>query len=126
MKKQQGRAYIDEGKNWDDSDNDDEGEYGNFALMADSPGTSPRSPQVSLLSTTDLSNSEYKQMIEDLSVETINIHRSMLALEEENPKLVLKNQILDAKNSKLELVAITVEDLNQKNEYLENKVKCNS
>ena len=26
----------------------------------------------------------------------------------------------------LELVAITVEDLKQKNEYLENKVKCNS
>ena len=126
LKKQQGRAYIAEGKNWDDSDNDEEGEYGNFALMADSPGTSPRSPQVSLLSTTDLSNSEYKQMVEDLSVETINIHRSMLALEEENAKLVLKNQILDAKNSKLELVAITVEDLKQKNEYLENKVKCNS
>ena len=126
MKKQQGRAYIAEGKNWDDLDNDDEGEYGNVTLMADSSGTSPRSPQVSLLSTSDLSNSEYKQMVEDLSVETINIHRSMLALEEENAKLVLKNQILDARNSKLELVAITVEDLKQKNEYLENKVKCNS
>ena len=50
----------------------------------------------------------------------------MLALEEENAKLVLKNQILDARNSELELVAITIEDLKQKNEYLENKVKCNS
>ena len=73
LKKQQGRAYIDEGKNWDASDNDDEGEYGNVALMADSPETSPRSPQVSLLSTSDLSNSEYMQMVEDLSIETINI-----------------------------------------------------
>ena len=99
MKKQQGRAYIAEAKNWDDSDNDDEGEYGNFALLADSPETSPRSPQVSLLSTSDLSNSEYMQMVEDLSIETININRSMLALEEENAKLVLKNQILDARNS---------------------------
>ena len=44
LKKQQGRAYIVEGKNWDDSDNDDEGEYGNFALMADSPETPPHSP----------------------------------------------------------------------------------
>ena len=105
---------------------DDKGEYGNFALMEDFPGTSPRSPQVSLLSTSDLSNSEYMQMVEDLSIETINIHRSMLALEEENTKLVLKNQILDARNSELELVAIAVEDLKQKNEYLENKVKCNS
>ena len=50
----------------------------------------------------------------------------MLALEEENAKLVLKNQVLDARNSELELVAITIEDLKQKNEYLENKVKCNS
>ena len=65
-------------------------------------------------------------MVEDLSIETITIHISMLALEEENAKLVLKNQILDARNSELELVGITVEDLKQKNEYLENKVKCNS
>ena len=91
--------------------------------MEDSPKTSPRSPQVSLLSTSDLSNSEYMQMVKDLSIETINIHGSMLALEEENVKLVLKNQILDARNQELELVVITVEDHKQKNEY---KVKCNS
>ena len=102
MKKQQGRAYIAEGKNWDDSDNDDEGEYGNFVFMADSLETHPHSPQVSLLSTSDLSNSEYMQMVEDLSIETINIHRSMLTLEEENAKLVLKNQMLDAKNQELQ------------------------
>ena len=34
--------------------------------------------------------------------------------------------MLDAKNQELELVVIVVEDLKQKNEYLENKVKCNS
>ena len=65
-------------------------------------------------------------MVEDLSIETINIHKSMLALEEENAKLVLKNQMLDAKNQELEIVVVVVEDLKQKNEYLENKVKCNS
>ena len=126
LKKQQDRAYVVEGKNWDDSDNDDEGEYGNFALMADSLETPPHSPQVSLLSTSDLSNSEYMQMVEDLSMETNNIQISMLALEEENAKLVLKNQMLDAKNQELELVVVVVEDLKQMNEYLENKVKCNS
>ena len=94
--------------------------------MADSLETSPRSPQVSLLSTSDLSDSEYIQIVEDLSLETINIHRNMLALEEENVNLVLKNRILDARNQELELVVITNEDLKQKNEYLENKVKCNS
>ena len=95
-------------------------------LMADSSEASPQSPQVSLLSTSDLSNSEYKQLVEDLSIETINIHRSMLALEEENAKLVLKNEMLEVKNQELELVVVAVEDLKQKNEYLENKVKCNS
>ena len=65
-------------------------------------------------------------MVEEHSIETINIHRSMLALEEENAKLVLKNQMLDAKNQKLELVVVAIEDLRQKNEYLKNKVKCNS
>ena len=94
--------------------------------MKDSLETSPRSPQVSLLSTSDLSNSEYMQMVEDLSIETINIHRSMLALEEQNDKLVLKKQMLDARNQEIELVVNTVEDLKQKNEYLENKIKCNS
>ena len=94
--------------------------------MADSPETPPHSPHVSLLSTSHLSNSEYMQMVEDCSIETINIHKSMLALEEENAKLVLKNQMLNAKNQELELVVVVVEDLKQKNEYLENKVKCNS
>ena len=82
--------------------------------MEDSSEASPQSPQVSLLSTSDLSNSEYMQMVEDLSIETINIHRSMLALEEENAKLVLKSQMLEAKNQELELVVVTVEDLKKK------------
>ena len=82
--------------------------------MADSSEASPQSPQVSLLSTHNLSNSEYMQMVEDLSTETINIHRSMLALEEENAKLVLKNQVLEVKNQELELVVVSVEDLKQK------------
>ena len=81
-------------------DNDDDEEYGNLALMADSSEVSPQSPQVSLLSTSDLSNSEYKQLVEDLSIETINIHRNMLALEEENANLGLKNELLNVKNVK--------------------------
>ena len=35
MKKQQGKAYIAEGKSWDDCDNDNTEKYGNIALMAD-------------------------------------------------------------------------------------------
>ena len=32
LKKQQGKAYIAEGKSWDDSDNDDTEEYGNHCI----------------------------------------------------------------------------------------------
>ena len=35
LKKQQGKAYIAEGKSWDDTDDDVENEeFGNYALMA--------------------------------------------------------------------------------------------
>ncbi|KAL8088286.1 hypothetical protein AgCh_038169 [Apium graveolens] len=34
LKKQQNKAYIAEGKRWDDSDNDEDEEVGNYALMA--------------------------------------------------------------------------------------------
>ena len=48
LKKQQGKAYITEGKSWDDSDNDDTEEYGNLALMADTTKSTPTSSKVSL------------------------------------------------------------------------------
>ena len=34
LKKQQSKAYIAEGKSWDDSENDEDEEFGNYALMA--------------------------------------------------------------------------------------------
>ena len=98
LKKQQGKAYIAEGKSWDDSDNDDTEEYGNIALMVDTTESTPTSSKVSLLSTVEMSNSYYKQNVEDLSVEMFNIHTSMLAANEENEKLVLKVKMLEARN----------------------------
>ena len=44
--KHKGRAYIAEGKNWDDTDSEDEEEYGNLALMADSSEESTEQSQV--------------------------------------------------------------------------------
>ncbi|KAK1363912.1 CCHC-type domain-containing protein [Heracleum sosnowskyi] len=123
--KQKGKAYIAEGKSWDDTDSDEEEEYVNLALMADSSEESPQSSQVHILTTIDMSNSEYKKTVQDLSVELFNVHTSMLASEIENAKLVLKIKNLESKNEELMLVAVTLEDLKQRNEYLENKVKCN-
>ena len=123
MAKHQGRAYIAEGKSWDDSESDDEEVYVNFALMADSSEASPQSSQVSFMTSIDMSLSEYKHIVDDLNLEIFNIHTSMLAAEEENARLVLKIKKLESKNEELELVVVAIENLRQLNEYLENKVK---
>ena len=95
MKKHQGRAYIAEGKSLDDYDNYDNEEFGNLALMTNTTESTPTSSKVSFLSTVEMSNIDYKQMVEDLSVEMFNIHTSMLATSEENEKLFLKLKILE-------------------------------
>ena len=125
LKKQHGKAYIAEGKSLDDSDNDDTEEYDNIALMADTTESTPTSSKVLLLSTVEMSNSDYKQTVEDLSVEMFNKDTSMLAANEENEKLVLKVKMLETRNEELELACVGMLDLKQKIEYLENKDKFN-
>ena len=125
LKKQQGKTYIAEGKSRDDSDNDDTEEYGTIALMAYTTESTATSSNVSLLSTVEMSNSDYKQTVEDLNVEMFNIHTSMLAANEENEKLVLKVKMLETRNEELELACVGMLDLKQKIKYLENKDKCN-
>ena len=116
--KHQGRAYIAEGKSWDDSDNVENEEFGNLALMADTTKSTPTSLKVSFLSTIEMSNIYYKQTIEDLSVKMFNIHTSMLAASEENEKLVLKVKMLETRNEELELACVNMLYLKQKIEYL--------
>ena len=125
LNKKHGKAYIVEGKSWDDSDNDDTEEFGNLALMADTTESTHTSSKVPLLYTVEMSNSDYKQTVEDLSVEMLNIHTSMLAASEENEKLVLKVQMLETRNEELELACVGMLDLKHEIEYLENKDKCN-
>ena len=71
LKKQHCKAYIAEGKSWDDSENDDTEEFGNLALMADTTESTPTSSKVSFLSTVEMSNLDYKQTVEDLSVDNV-------------------------------------------------------
>ncbi|KAL8149628.1 hypothetical protein AgCh_006582 [Apium graveolens] len=57
LKKQQSKAYIAEGKSWDDSDNDEDEEVGNYALMALEQGESSSSKtRVPTLTIIDLNN----------------------------------------------------------------------
>ena len=80
-------------------------------LMADTTDSTPTSSKVSFLSTVEMSNTYYKQIVEDLSVEMFNIHTSMLAASEENEKLVLKVKILETRNEELELACVNMLDL---------------
>ncbi|KAK1373504.1 hypothetical protein POM88_029697 [Heracleum sosnowskyi] len=62
FKKNQGRAYVVEGKCWDESDDEDEEEYVNLALMASTDEvTSTSSSQVPSLVLLDMSIEEYKK-----------------------------------------------------------------
>ena len=68
LKKQQSKAYIAEGKSWDDSENDEDEEFGNYALMALEQGESTSSKsQVPTLTTIDLNVSQYKETVEKMS-----------------------------------------------------------
>ena len=93
--------------------------------MVDTTESTPTYSKLSFLSNIEMSNSDYKQTVDDLSVEMFNIHTSMLATSEENEKLVLKVKILETRNKELELACVGVLDLEQKIENLENKDKCN-
>ena len=69
--------------------------------MADTIDSTPTASKVSFLSTVEMFNTDYKQTVEDLSVEMFNIHISMLAASEENEKLVLKVKMLENKISSI-------------------------
>ncbi|KAL8103208.1 hypothetical protein AgCh_027664 [Apium graveolens] len=90
LKKQQGKAYIAEGKSWDDTDDEDENEeFGNYALMALGQGESSSSKsEVPNLTIIDLNTSQYKETVEKMGVEMFYIHTSIVAANEE-----LKNKL---------------------------------
>ncbi|KAK1365156.1 hypothetical protein POM88_040717 [Heracleum sosnowskyi] len=122
LKKQQGKAFIAEGKCWDDSDEEEEQEYSNYALMAFSDDGD--SSQVPILTSLDMTPIQYKQTVEDMSTEMFNIHTSMLAANEEIDRLTARNLELTEKNEELELMVVNLDGLKKEVEYLKNKVIC--
>ncbi|KAL8098403.1 hypothetical protein AgCh_031238 [Apium graveolens] len=72
------------GKSWDDSDNDEDEEFGNYALIALEQGKSSSSIiKVLNLTTIDLNASQYKDTVEKMSMEMFLIHTSLVAATEE-------------------------------------------
>ena len=127
LKKQQGKAYIAEGKSWDDSDNDEDEEVGNYALMALEQGDSSSSKsQVPTLTTIDLNVSQYKETVEKMSTEMFHIHTSMVAANEEVSRLKKINEKLESEKQETELLLVELDTAKQENAYLKNKLKCAS
>ncbi|KAL8090114.1 hypothetical protein AgCh_039550 [Apium graveolens] len=86
LKKQQSKVYIAEGKSWDDSENDEDEEVGNYALMAlEQRESSSSKSQVPTLTTIDLNVSQYKETVEKMSTEMFHIQAWLLLMKEATP-----------------------------------------
>ncbi|KAK1397704.1 hypothetical protein POM88_007567 [Heracleum sosnowskyi] len=124
-KKNQGRAYVAEGKCWDESDDEDEEEYVNLALMASTDEvTSTSSSQVPSLVLLDMSIDEYKKTIKDFSAEMFNVYTSLSAANEEITRLSKLNETLKSENESLVLKTSSLDSLAQENARLKNELKC--
>ena len=84
------------------------------------------SSQVPILTTIEMSVEDYKHIVEKLSTDLFNIHTSMTCANEEIARLSSKNALLIKKNEELELIVVQVENLEEKIEYLQNKILCAS
>ncbi|KAK1394275.1 hypothetical protein POM88_013331 [Heracleum sosnowskyi] len=125
FKKGQGKAYVAEGKCWDDTDDEEKEEYVNLALMAKSEEAPSSSPsQVPSLVLLDMSKDEYKQTVEELSAEIFNVHASLTAANEEIARLTKSNNELTSENDLLLLKTNRLESLTQENAKLKNELAC--
>ena len=105
QKKKSGKAYLAEGKSWDDSESEDE-EVGNLALMAISDNPSSSKPQVTFTDT---------EMIYHLSG-TLDCARR------ENDRIILQNTALEKEVTELRTVHINQDKLKEDIVILENRV----
>lgn len=74
--------------------------------------------EVLILNTFDLTASQYKKNVEEMSIELFNIHTSIVAAIEEFTRLTNMNRELELKNGKLMLILVSLESLKQDNVYL--------
>lgn len=131
LKKEQGRVIVDEGKCWDDSDEDEE--YNNLALMIHlGDETSSSFHLVPIFTIVDMNTFQYKKIVDNLRFDIFNIHTSMTAANEEIIELTSTNKKLKFKNDELKnyyLIVtlifkfVSLECVKQDNDYLK-KIIC--
>ncbi|XP_063942882.1 uncharacterized protein LOC135150486 [Daucus carota subsp. sativus] len=126
LKQNKEKAFITEDGGWaaDEGDSDNE-EHVNLALMAigdevDSSITS--SGQVKTTNTSDLTKSECKQIIDDMSNEIYNLRVSLKSLTKENVRLKGTNDLLAERNGKLETELIQLDKFKKSSELAKDEL----
>ena len=104
QKKKTGKAYLVEGKRWDDS----ESEVGNLALMAISESTSSSKPKVTYIDA---------EMVYHLGG-TLDCARL------ENDRIILQNNALEKEVKELRTMHIIQDKLKEEVAFFENRVNC--
>lgn len=106
MIKHHGKAYIAETKTCDDTHSDEDEEYGNFALMADSSKNYPQSSQMPILTSIDMSLFRYENNIKERSLEIFNIYTSMLNVDKKMLYKLLNSKILNLNKNNYNLLLL--------------------
>ncbi|KAK1396952.1 hypothetical protein POM88_006815 [Heracleum sosnowskyi] len=104
--KQKGRAFITQDYDWAEDGNDleEDTEFVNLALMADSSEqeASSSSNQVITTNLPELSTEECNNAINDMSTELYHMRISLKSLTNDNTRIKLSNQLLSDRNALLE------------------------
>ncbi|XP_063942761.1 uncharacterized protein LOC135150404 [Daucus carota subsp. sativus] len=120
LKQNKEKAFITEDGDWaaDEGDSDNE-ERVNLTLMAigdEADSSTTSSGQVKTSNTSDLTKSECKQIIDDMSNEIYNLRVSLKSLTKENVRIQGTNDLLVERNGKLETELIQLDKFKKSSE----------
>ncbi|XP_063945973.1 uncharacterized protein LOC135151452 [Daucus carota subsp. sativus] len=126
LKQSKEKALITEDGDWaaDEGDSDNE-EHVNLALMAigdEADSSTTSNGQVKTTNTSDLSKSECKQIIDDMSNEIYNLRVSLKSLTKENIRIKGTNNLLTERNEKLETELIQMDKIKKSSELAKDEL----
>ncbi|XP_063939761.1 uncharacterized protein LOC135148464 [Daucus carota subsp. sativus] len=126
LKQSKEKAFITEDGDWaaDEGDSDIE-EHVNLALMAigdDADSSTTSNGQVKTTNTADLTKSECKQIIDDMSNEIYNLRVSLKSLTKENVRIKGTNDLLAEENGKLKTELIQMDKFKKASELAKDEL----
>src|SRR5947208_474686 len=119
--KKSGKAYIAEGDDWADSDEEESMDYTNLALMANSTSSEGSNEQVSLDISTDISKTECVSTIKEMSNEIRDLYNTLKSALTETERVQKVNEELTKINNQLEEKLANFQHLENENARLERK-----